>query len=163
MKLVHLMQMKATVAAPVEIGPMPIGTRRIFHATGGSFEGDRLRGEVLPGGGEWFLDAGEGMGQVDVRLLLRTDGGVPIYLRYSGTMDFNETVGAREQMRLAVLGNTVYLPSQSEEGLDQATMKRIVEVMVENRDRLDPRALAAIAGKLVRKFPGFEKPLTDFG
>ena len=95
MKLVHLMQMKATVAAPVEIGPMPIGTRRIFQATGGSFEGDRLRGEVLPGGGEWFLDAGEGMGQVDVRLLLRTDGGVPIYLRYSGTMDFNETVGAK--------------------------------------------------------------------
>ena len=56
MKLVHLMQMKATVDAPIEIGPMPIGTRRIFNATGGRFEGERLSGEVLPGGGEWFLD-----------------------------------------------------------------------------------------------------------
>ena len=95
MKLVHLMQLKATVEAPIEIGPMPIGTRRIFNATGGSFEGERLKGEVLPGGGEWFLDAGEGFGQVDVRLLLRTDDGAPIYLRYGGIMDFNEAVGAK--------------------------------------------------------------------
>ena len=50
MQLAHLFQMKATVAAPIEIGPMPIGTRRIFNATGGRFEGERLRGDVLPGG-----------------------------------------------------------------------------------------------------------------
>ena len=95
MQLAHLFQMKATVAAPIEIGPMPIGTRRIFNATGGRFEGERLRGDVLPGGGEWFLDAGEGFGQVDVRLMLKTDDGVHIYLRYSGVMDFNEVVGAK--------------------------------------------------------------------
>ena len=82
MKLVHLFTMKATVDAPTEIGPMPIGTRRIFNATGGSFAGDRLSGEILPGGGEWFLDAGKGFGQVDVRLMLRTDDGASIYLRY---------------------------------------------------------------------------------
>jgi len=95
MKLVHLMQMKATVEAPIEIGPMPIGTRRVFNATGGSFEGDRLSGVVLPGGGEWFLDAGEGFGQVDVRLMLQTNDGAHIYLRYSGVMDFNEVVGGK--------------------------------------------------------------------
>ena len=95
MKLVHLFTMKATVDAPTEIGPMPIGTRRIFNATGGSFVGDRLSGEILPGGGEWFLDAGEGFGQVDVRLMLRTNDGASIYLRYSGVMDFNEAVGAK--------------------------------------------------------------------
>jgi hypothetical protein len=92
MKLVHLMQLKATVDAPIEIGPMPIGTRRVFNATGGRFEGERLSGEVLPGGGEWFLDAGEGFGQVDVRLMLRTDDGAHVYLRYSGVMDFNDVV-----------------------------------------------------------------------
>ena len=95
MKLVHLMQLKATVDAPIEIGPMPIGTRRVFNATGGRFEGERLTGEVLPGGGEWFLDAGEGFGQVDVRLMLRTDDGAHVYLRYSGVMDFNEVVMAK--------------------------------------------------------------------
>jgi hypothetical protein len=95
MKLVHLFQMKATVEAPIEIGPMPIGTRRVFNATGGSFKGERLNGTVLPGGGEWFLESGEGFGQVDVRLMLRTDDDVHIYLRYSGVMDFNEVVGGK--------------------------------------------------------------------
>lgn len=95
MKLVHLMQMKAHVEAPIEIGPMPIGTRRVFNAVSGTFEGERLRGEVLHNGGEWFLDAGDGMGQVDVRLMLRTEDGAPIYMRYSGIMDFNELVGQK--------------------------------------------------------------------
>lgn len=95
MKLVHLMQMKATVDAPIEIGPMPIGTRRVFNATGGTFEGERLSGVVLPGGGEWFLDAGQGFGQVDVRLMLKTHDGSHIYLRYNGIMDFNDVVGGK--------------------------------------------------------------------
>ena len=95
MQLVHLFQMKATVDAPVEIGPLPTGTRRIFAVTGGTFEGERLRGTVLPPGGEWLLDAGEGFGQVDVRLMLRTEDEVPIYMRYSGIMDFNEVVGGK--------------------------------------------------------------------
>ena len=92
MKLIPLFVMKATVDAPTEIGPMPIGTRRIFNATGGQFEGPKLSGEVLPGGGEWFLDAGDGFGQVDVRLMLRTNDGAAIYMRYSGIMDMNDTV-----------------------------------------------------------------------
>ncbi len=95
MKLLPLFEMKATVETPIEIGPMPIGTRRVFNATGGRFEGERLRGEVLPGGGEWFLDAGDGFGQVDVRLMLRTHDGAPIYLRYGGIMDFNSVVAEK--------------------------------------------------------------------
>lgn len=95
MKLVHLMQLKASVDAPIEIGPMPIGTRRIFNATGGTFEGERLSGVVLPGGGEWLLDAGAGFGQVDVRLMLKTTDGAHIYLRYSGIMDFNDVVAGK--------------------------------------------------------------------
>ena len=92
MKLAHLFQMKASVGAPTLVGPTPVGTRQIFAVTGGSFEGERLRGEIGTPGGEWLLDAGDGFGQVDVRLLLHTDDGAPIYMRYSGLMDFNEVV-----------------------------------------------------------------------
>ena len=92
MKLAHLFQLKATVDAPTLIGPTPIGTRQIFAVSGGTFEGERLSGVVLPPGGEWLLDAGDGFGQVDVRLMLRTNDDAPIYMRYSGLMDFNETV-----------------------------------------------------------------------
>ncbi len=55
MKLVHLMKLIVRVDAPIEIGKVLTGVRRIFNATGGEFEGDHLRGKVLPGGGEWFL------------------------------------------------------------------------------------------------------------
>ena len=95
MKLVPLFSMKAVVEAPVDLGPTAVGTRRIFAARGGRFEGDRLSGVVRPGGGEWLLDAGDGFGQVDVRLLLETDDGVPFYMRYSGLMDFNATVAEK--------------------------------------------------------------------
>jgi Protein of unknown function (DUF3237) len=43
-----------TVALEIEVsglGETPYGRRRIFHFNGGSFEGPRLKGKVLPGGG----------------------------------------------------------------------------------------------------------------
>lgn len=92
MKLVHLMKLIVRVDAPVEVGSVLTGTRRIYNATGGEFEGDRLRGEVLPGGGEWFLQGDDGLGQPDVRLLLRTEDDAPIYMRYSGVLDFDQSV-----------------------------------------------------------------------
>ena len=94
MKLLHLMKLIVRVDAPIAIGKALTGTRTIYNATGGEFEGDRLSGDVLPGGGEWFLQNDEGLGQPDVRLLLQTQDGAHIYLRYSGVLDFNETVAA---------------------------------------------------------------------
>ena len=90
MKLVHLMKLTVRVEAPIPIGKGLTGIRTIYHVAGGEFEGDRLRGKVLPGGGEWFLQNDEGFGQPDVRLLLQTDDGAHIYLRYTGVLDFNE-------------------------------------------------------------------------
>ena len=37
------------------VGAGPHGTRTTFPITGGSFEGDRLRGKVLPGGDDWTV------------------------------------------------------------------------------------------------------------
>ena len=45
-----LMTLRVTVAAPQNIGAVPHGTRRTAPLSGGSFEGPRLRGTVLPGG-----------------------------------------------------------------------------------------------------------------
>jgi hypothetical protein len=66
---------------------------------------------------------------------------------------FNETVGARERMRLAVLGETRYLPSSAEEGLDGATLTRIAKVIVARRDRFGAQTLAVIAASLAAEFP----------
>ena len=47
--------------APIqEIGPTARGTLSIFPITGGTFDGDRLRGNVLPGGGDWVTKLSDG-------------------------------------------------------------------------------------------------------
>ncbi len=86
LKTEFLFEMKASLdrdgAQP--IGDTPNGSRRIIYVTGGSFEGPDLRGEVLPGGGDWFLRRPDGVSVLDVRITLRTDDDALIYMRYRG-------------------------------------------------------------------------------
>ena len=43
----------ADVAPPIIVGKTPGVDRRIGVVTGGRFEGERLRGTLLPGGSDW--------------------------------------------------------------------------------------------------------------
>jgi len=65
------------------IGKTPAGLRRIAPVTGGTFEGERLRGTVV-GGDDWVINRHDGTMVIDVRLTLRTDDGANIYLTYLG-------------------------------------------------------------------------------
>jgi hypothetical protein len=76
-----------TVALEIEVssfGETPYGRRRIFHFNGGSFEGPRLKGKVLPGGGGWSLIRRDDVMEVDVRLVLETDDKHQIYTAWKG-------------------------------------------------------------------------------
>ena len=88
MKLEHLLTYRAELAQPVAVGAGPFGTRQIFDVTGGSFEGPRLRGKLLPSGGDWILIGPDGFGRLDVRATLATDDGALIYVQYYGVLDF---------------------------------------------------------------------------
>jgi Protein of unknown function (DUF3237) len=82
----HLITLTLTVdfAGMVNIGQTPAGLRRIAPVTGGSFVGERLNGEVLPGGNDWVLNRADGVMVIDVRLTLKTDDNALIYLSYQG-------------------------------------------------------------------------------
>ncbi|MBI4590836.1 MAG: DUF3237 family protein [Candidatus Rokubacteria bacterium] len=67
-----------------DLGQTPGGPRRVVHVTGGTFEGPRLRGTVLPGGGDWLVGRADGSRRLDVRITLRTDDGALIYAHYPG-------------------------------------------------------------------------------
>jgi hypothetical protein len=56
----------------------------IAQVAGGTFEGPRLKGKVLPGGGDWLLLRRDGVLQLDVRLTLETDDKQMIYMTYKG-------------------------------------------------------------------------------
>jgi len=74
-KLRPLFTVKADVDGPLHlIGALPLGyTRRVVYVTGGRFEGERLKGKVLPGGGDSVIERPDGGLHLDVRLTLQTD------------------------------------------------------------------------------------------
>ena len=83
-RLAHLCTVRFEVSAPRSLGSGPYGERRIVQITGGSFVGPKLRGTVLPEGGDWILLRPDGVLQLDVRATLQTDDGALIYMTYRG-------------------------------------------------------------------------------
>lgn len=88
---------RATLEVPRlhDLGATPFGARRIAEVSGGSFEGPRMRGRVLGGGGDWLLMRNDGILQLDVRIILETDDGALIYMTYKGLRHGPEEVMAR--------------------------------------------------------------------
>jgi hypothetical protein len=79
-----------------DVGATPLGHRRVVPVAGGSFEGERLRGEVLPhAGSDWLLQRGNGSFQQDVRLTLQADDGALILMSYRGVRHASPEVSAQ--------------------------------------------------------------------
>src|SRR5258708_11165259 len=71
-----------TLALEIQVsslGDTPYGRRRMFHFDGGSFDGPKLKGKVLPGGGGWSLIRRDDVIEVDARLILETNDNHQIY------------------------------------------------------------------------------------
>jgi hypothetical protein len=81
------MRLRLETGATEEIGPTPNGTLVIFPITGGSFEGERLRGTVLAGGGDWVTAKAGGAFELDARLTLEADDGALIHVTFTGVRD----------------------------------------------------------------------------
>jgi glucuronate isomerase len=82
-----LMLLRFTTSAIEELGTTPRGKLSIFPVTGGSFEGERLRGKVLAGGADWVVSTADGVFELDVRATLETDDGALIHLTFTGVRD----------------------------------------------------------------------------
>jgi uncharacterized protein DUF3237 len=82
-----LMLLRLTTSPTEQVGATPHGTLSIFPVTGGSFEGERLRGKVLAGGGDWVTGKADDTFELDLRVTLETDDGALIYLTFTGLRD----------------------------------------------------------------------------
>ena len=82
--LEYLCRVTIELATPLEVGPTPLGERRVIPIIGGHFAGNRLSGEVLPGGADWQLVRGDGAALLDARYTLRTTDGALIYVSNQG-------------------------------------------------------------------------------
>jgi Protein of unknown function (DUF3237) len=79
-----LMTLQVALAGPQRIGAVPHGVRVTAPIASGHFEGPRLRGRVLPGGGDWTLLRGDGVLELDLRVTLEADDGALIHMASFG-------------------------------------------------------------------------------
>jgi hypothetical protein len=74
----------ASVPGITTVGTTPSGEIRLIPITGGTFEGEDLRGELLPGGADWQDVRSDGVLEISARYLLKTDRGEMIEVRSVG-------------------------------------------------------------------------------
>jgi len=80
-----LFVMLLDVQPAINVGNTPGADRRVGVITGGRFEGERLRGTLLPGGSDWqAVRPGDGAWMLNVRIVLKTDDGAIIGMPYTG-------------------------------------------------------------------------------
>ena len=84
LRLAPLFIFQIEVKAPTIIGATPGHDRRIGEIAGGRFEGERLRGKFLTGGSDWQSLRADGATTITVRLVMQTDDGELIGMRYFG-------------------------------------------------------------------------------
>ncbi len=96
----HIFRMQLAAGVPQSVGVTAAGERRPVPVTGGTFEGERLRGTVLEGGSDWITVRPDGTFVLDVRLVLQTEDGARIAMTYRGLRhgpaDILEKVGRGE-------------------------------------------------------------------
>jgi hypothetical protein len=79
-----LMVVRIAAAKPQVLGVGPRGARLTFPISGGDFEGPRLRGRVLDGGGDWGVVRADGVLELSLRATLETDDGALIAMTFEG-------------------------------------------------------------------------------
>jgi Protein of unknown function (DUF3237) len=77
-------EITVTLASPQEFGTFADGRRRFVPITGGTVTGDRLRGEVLAGGGDWQTIGADGVTRIHARYAVKASDGAVIEIDNPG-------------------------------------------------------------------------------
>jgi hypothetical protein len=77
----------AHVASPIDVGDGPHGRRRVIPILGGTFEGERLSGRVLPGANDYQIIRRDGVLELEARYVIETTDGALVYVENRGLRD----------------------------------------------------------------------------
>ncbi len=84
LKFEFLFDLEINLNPPQLIEPVLKGTRIIYPFKDGFINGDKINGKILECSAGWGLVPDSTTFKVDVRAVIETDDGVPIYISYSG-------------------------------------------------------------------------------
>ncbi|MEZ5774349.1 MAG: DUF3237 domain-containing protein [Hyphomicrobiaceae bacterium] len=75
--LAPIAHLTVTLAPPHEIGAVRDALREVIPITGGTIEGPRLNGRVIPGGADWCLTRADGLAEVWARYTIAIEAAGP--------------------------------------------------------------------------------------
>ena len=79
-----ILVVRAELAGILKFGATPYGERRIINILGGSVEGPKLKGKILPGGADWQIVRADGVVDLRARYTVETDSGGHILVNSEG-------------------------------------------------------------------------------
>lgn len=88
-------ELKVKLKPPYIVGDTPHGLRRIIPIVGGTFEGPKIKGEILDGGADWQIVRADGVAELEAHYQIKTDDGVIIYIKNTGLRVATPEVAAR--------------------------------------------------------------------
>jgi hypothetical protein len=95
-RLTRVYRLEAALGAPLDLGDVSQGHRRIVPLTGGTFTGPELNGNLLPGvSADWQIILRDGTTLGDIRYTLQTDDGALLYVQSRGVRHGSAEVLAR--------------------------------------------------------------------
>jgi hypothetical protein len=95
-RLRKIYRLEATLGAPLDLGDIAQGHRRIVPQTGGTFSGPEISGKLLPGASaDWQIVLPDGTSFADIRYTPQTDGGDLLYVQSRGVRHGSAEVLAR--------------------------------------------------------------------
>ncbi|WP_158566698.1 DUF3237 domain-containing protein [Actinomadura craniellae] len=84
-----LAELHVQIGAPIEVGRVPGGRRRIIPILGGTVTG-RITGTIEPGGADWSLQRDDGTATVSATYPVRTDDGAILTIANKGTITVHD-------------------------------------------------------------------------
>lgn len=88
-------EITALIGTPLTGGIGRLGQRRLIPITGGTVQGPRLRGRVLPGGADYELIRPDGNSRLEAHYGIEAEDGTPIYIVNRGLYVASADVTAR--------------------------------------------------------------------
>lgn len=83
------------VANIIDLGPAPFGHRRVVNLLGGTVNGPKLNGRIVPGGADWQIMAADGALDIHARYTIESDTGALIQVDSRGVRNGPPEVMAR--------------------------------------------------------------------
>ena len=93
--LTYAFSFRVELAPPIEVGESEGGRRRFVPIAGGTVYGPRLKGVVLPGGGDWQTILPGGLTKIEARYFIKTNDGAVIEITNPGVRTAEPSVTER--------------------------------------------------------------------